>query len=117
MRSSTVNHDVFRFKMIMLKTTGAASRPRYVRRAAKRVRRRFIKGGPAPGSSPTRKPREGERVSVVQKADYGTDRRVVGTVARVLTRAAEHPRGFKVELVGGVVGRVCEVVDEEKGGD
>ena len=44
--------------------------------------------------SPTRKPREGERVSVVQKADYGTDNRVVGTVARVLTRAAEHPRGF-----------------------
>ena len=35
----------------MLKTTGAASRPRYVRRAAQRVRRRFIKGGPAPGSS------------------------------------------------------------------
>ena len=55
-------------------------------------------------------------MSVVQKADYGTDRRI-GTVARVLTRAAEHPRGFKVELVGGVVGRVCEVVDAEKGTD
>jgi len=78
--------------------------------------RRGRRPRPAPGSSPTRKPREGERVSVVQKADYGTAKRAVGTVARVLTRAAEHPRGFKVELVGGVVGRVCEVV-EEKGGD
>ena len=35
----------------MLKTTGAANKPKYVRRAAQRVRRRFIKGGPAPGSS------------------------------------------------------------------
>ena len=68
-------------------------------------------------TSPTPKPSVGEKVSVVEKANYNTELRTVGTVARVLTRAAQHPRGFKVELVGGVVGRVCEVVDEEKGSD
>ena len=55
-------------------------------------------------------------MSVVQKADYGTEARGRDGRARADARGRA-PRGFKVELVGGVVGRVCEVVDEEKGSD
>ena len=57
-------------------------------------------------------------MSVVQKAGpRGPTVDVVGTVARADCARPSTRAGFKVELVGGVVGRVCEVVDEEKGGD
>ena len=74
------------------------------------------RGGRAGGGrgSPTKKPQVGDRVSVVEKRHYGTDIRVVGTVGRILTRAAHHPRGFKVMLTTGVVGR-CTEVQESRG--
>ena len=43
-------------------------------------------------------------------ANYGTNLRALGVVDRVLTRAAHYPRGFKVRLTSGVVGRVTEIV-------
>jgi uncharacterized repeat protein (TIGR03833 family) len=61
-------------------------------------------------TSPTPRPRVGDTVSVVQKQYYGTDERSVGIVARVLTRAAEHPRGHKVRLEDGIVGRCTELL-------
>ena len=48
-------------------------------------------------------------MAVVEKRHYGTTVRAVGVVERVLTRAAEHPRGFKVLLSDGVVGRCTEI--------
>ena len=62
-------------------------------------------------SSPTPKPCTGDLVSVVEKANYGTAIRTNGTVARVLTRSAEHARGFKVMLEGGVVGRCTTLIE------
>merc|ERR1740129_2257191 len=62
-------------------------------------------------SSPTPKPRVGDTVSVVEKANYGTDLRTVGTVSRLLTRAPQHPRGFKVMLSDGTVGRCTELLE------
>ena len=31
------------------------------------------------------------------------------TVKVILTNSANHPRGIKVKLEGGIVGRVCEI--------
>ena len=46
----------------------------------------------------------------MQKQYYGTAERTVGVVERVLTRAAEHPRGFKVRLTCGIVGRCTDLI-------
>lgn len=42
----------------------------------------------------------------------GTGQRTNGTVAQVLTRAAEHGRGFKVRLANGTVGRCVELLGD-----
>lgn len=47
----------------------------------------------------------GARVSIVLKQDQPTGREVQGTVSEVLTRG-NHPRGIKVRLQDGRVGRV-----------
>ncbi|KAK5171864.1 uncharacterized protein LTR77_003500 [Saxophila tyrrhenica] len=47
----------------------------------------------------------GAAVSIVLKADQPTGREVQGTVKDLLTRG-EHPRGIKVRLQDGKVGRV-----------
>ena len=62
------------------------------------------------GSSPTAKPVVGQEVSVLQKQHYRSGERTNGTVAQVLTRAAEHGRGFKVRLDSGIVGRTVELL-------
>ena len=62
-------------------------------------------------SSPTEKPAVGDTVAVVEKANYGTEKRTVGVVARVLTRSASHHRGFKVMLQSGVVGRCTQLIE------
>ena len=50
---------------------------------------------------------------MVEKVNYGTSIRTNGTVARVLTRSAEHARGFKVMLKeGGVVGRRTQLIEK-----
>jgi uncharacterized repeat protein (TIGR03833 family) len=51
------------------------------------------------------------RVSVLQKQHYACGTRTNGTVERVLTRSAQHSRGFKVLLDCGIVGRVADIVD------
>ncbi len=52
----------------------------------------------------------GVRVQVVQKQDQRSGKLTEGIVQDVLTRSASHPHGIKVRLVGGVIGRVKNVV-------
>ena len=66
--------------------------------------------------SPTAKPIVGQEVSVLQKQHQRTGERTSGTVANVLTRSAEHSRGFKVRLTSGIVGRCVEVLGASSGG-
>ena len=49
-------------------------------------------------------------VLVVMKADQATGRLTKGVVQDVLTRSRTHPRGIKVRLRDGHVGRVVEIV-------
>ncbi len=48
----------------------------------------------------------GMRVSVVQKQDQPTGELTEGVVADILTNSPTHPRGIKVRLETGEVGRV-----------
>ncbi|KMT21045.1 YwbE family protein [Clostridium cylindrosporum] len=53
----------------------------------------------------------GKRVKVVQKQDQRTGKLTEGIVAKLLTKSPNHPRGIKVMLEGGIVGRVQEILD------
>jgi uncharacterized repeat protein (TIGR03833 family) len=55
----------------------------------------------------------GMTVLVVLKPDQGTGRLTKGVVKDILTRADTHPRGIKVRLQSGQIGRVVEII----GGD
>lgn len=55
--------------------------------------------------------RPGTVVSIVLKQDQRTGRQVQGSVAQVLTRG-NHPRGVKVRLSDGRVGRVQQLVNQ-----
>jgi uncharacterized repeat protein (TIGR03833 family) len=57
----------------------------------------------------------GARVKVVQKPDQRTGRLTEGIVRDILTKSALHPRGIKVRLQSGIVGRVKEIVGDEGG--
>ncbi len=52
----------------------------------------------------------GTRVMVVKKEDQRTGKLTEGVVKRILTNSAVHPRGIKVMIEDGVVGRVQEVL-------
>ena len=52
----------------------------------------------------------GAVVNVVQKQDQGTGKLTQGVVARILTNSPNHPRGIKVKLESGIVGRVQEII-------
>lgn len=54
----------------------------------------------------SRKPKPGEKVLVVQKKDYESGKLTSGVVRDVLTNKEFHPRGHKVRLVSGIIGRV-----------
>jgi len=56
--------------------------------------------------------RPGVRVSIVQKQDQRSGKRTEGIVKDILTRSATHPRGIKVRLENGIVGRVKEVLQQ-----
>lgn len=68
------------------------------------------------GSSPrvptTNQAIPGAHVSIVLKIDQGSGREVQGTIKDVLT-SGNHPRGIKVRLEDGRVGRVQRMVTEE----
>ena len=50
--------------------------------------------------------RAGMRVGIVLKEDQPTGELTVGIVRDLLTNSEEHPRGIKVRLLSGLVGRV-----------
>ncbi len=50
--------------------------------------------------------RPGLRVVIVQKQDQETGKLTEGVVADILTSSPTHPRGIKVRLETGEVGRV-----------
>ncbi|KAI9745097.1 MAG: hypothetical protein M1818_001375 [Claussenomyces sp. TS43310] len=67
-----------------------------------------------PSNIPTiRQVRAGAFVSMVLKVDQPTGREVQGIVADVLT-SGNHPRGIKVRLRDGRVGRVQRMISEEE---
>jgi len=51
----------------------------------------------------------GLRVKVVQKQHQRTGELTEGMVRDILTKSASHPRGIKVRLEDGTVGRVKEI--------
>ena len=53
----------------------------------------------------------GMRVQVVQKQDQRSGKLTEGVIARILTPGANHPRGIKVMLEDGIVGRVQNIVN------
>ena len=56
----------------------------------------------------------GAHVQVVQKQDQRSGKRTEGIVKDILTKSSTHPYGIKVRLTSGVVGRVKEVLPENK---
>jgi len=55
----------------------------------------------------------GTTTSVIQKHDQGTGRLTSGTIAEILTNSSYHPRGIKVRLADGTVGRISSSDHEE----
>lgn len=53
----------------------------------------------------------GRRVAIVQKQHQGTGELTYGVVADILTNSSTHPRGIKVRLESGEVGRVEEILE------
>ena len=58
--------------------------------------------------------RAGLKVAVVLKQDQRTGRQTIGTVKDLLTNSKFHPHGIKVRLTDGQVGRVQEILGDEK---
>ena len=56
--------------------------------------------------------RPGVAVWVIEKKNYGTRNYTQGVVAEVLSPGGTHPRGIKVRLTDGTVGRVQWLVEE-----
>jgi uncharacterized repeat protein (TIGR03833 family) len=52
----------------------------------------------------------GIHVSIVQKQDQRTGKLTDGIVESILTNSSTHPHGIKVRLVGGIVGRVKQIL-------
>jgi uncharacterized repeat protein (TIGR03833 family) len=48
----------------------------------------------------------GTEASVVQKQDQGTGHLTKGIISEILTNSSSHPRGIKVRLTDGTVGRI-----------
>ncbi|MCL5004294.1 MAG: YwbE family protein [Patescibacteria group bacterium] len=60
-----------------------------------------------------RLPKVGDRVNIIEKRNYENGKLTTGVVRRLLSNPAEvHPRGNKVELNDGTVGRTVSFVDE-----
>lgn len=52
----------------------------------------------------------GMEVAIVKKEDQQTGKQTIGVVAQILTNSTIHPRGIKVRLVNGTVGRIQKVL-------
>ncbi len=54
--------------------------------------------------------RAGLEVDVILKKDQATGKTTRGIVKDILTKSSYHPRGIKVRLQDGQVGRVKEII-------
>lgn len=60
-----------------------------------------------------RLPKVGDKVNIIEKRNYENGTLTTGVVRRLLSNPNEvHPRGNKVELENGTVGRTVSFVDE-----
>ena len=63
------------------------------------------------GSGKNRKDiRPGLTVDIVLKKDQRTEKRTRGVVKDILTNSSYHPRGIKVRLSDGQIGRVQQII-------
>lgn len=62
----------------------------------------------------SRYPEPKDKVRIVQKKDYASGKLTEGEVKDVLTKKQSHPRGHKVRLTNGIIGRIQEFVDEKE---
>ena len=53
-------------------------------------------------------------VLIVLKQDQRTGKLTRGIVKDILTKSPRHPHGIKVRLESGAVGRVKEIINEDK---
>lgn len=58
-----------------------------------------------------RYPQPGDMVKVAEKKNYNNGILTEGIVKDVLTKKRKHPRGHKVRLEDGIIGRVQEFVE------
>ena len=61
----------------------------------------------------SRYPVLGDKVKIVQKKNYSSGKLTEGIVKDVLTKKQNHPRGHKVRLTNGIIGRVQEFSEEK----
>lgn len=54
----------------------------------------------------------GQEVDIILKKDQPTGKLTHGFVAEILTSSPHHPRGIKVRLTDGGVGRVFKIYDK-----
>lgn len=66
-------------------------------------------GASEPGGTRRAQIHRGLRVAIVQKADQGSGALTEGVVQDILTSSPDHPRGIKVRLESGQVGRVHRI--------
>lgn len=52
----------------------------------------------------------GSKVQIVEKQNQGTENYTNGVVKRILTKSKNHPRGIKVQLKTGQVGRIIKLL-------
>ncbi len=62
----------------------------------------------------SRYPKSGDKVRVAEKKNYDSGQLTEGVVRDVLTSKKFHPRGHKVRLINGIIGRVQVFADQEK---
>ncbi|RJQ36754.1 YwbE family protein [Candidatus Parcubacteria bacterium] len=72
-------------------------------------------GNDNPNPPPRSKIRPGDAVWIIEKEHYGTNNYTQGFVQDILTPREFHPRGIKVRLKTGEVGRVQWLMRELPG--
>lgn len=53
----------------------------------------------------------GQRVRIVEKQHQRTGKLTEINVGKILTGSPDHPHGIEVQLTGGAIGRVEEILD------
>jgi len=77
----------------------------------KRPRSRDLQQAGRPGGTVRAEIRRGLHVAIVMKADQDTGTLTEGVVRELLTSSPMHPRGIKVRLESGQVGRVRRILE------